>query len=80
MLQNNILQNNMSQPSSRDIDVFRMKFYEQLITQEKKKENERALKQRNCYHRYQPLTLLQNGSMEWICSNCDRVVQRRISF
>lgn len=70
----------MSQPSSRDIDTFRMAFYEQLISQEQQKERERELKQKNCYHRYDPLTLLPNGIMEWICTRCDRVIQRRVAF
>lgn len=70
----------MSQPSAKDIDTFRMTFYEKMIQQEKKKELETQLKQKCCYHRYELYQFISNEYMEWICVKCDRVVKRRVAF
>ena len=58
----------MSQPSARDIDHFRMAFFQNVIQQEETKEKQRALRQRMCHHRYEPTALLS-----FQCRLCDHV-------
>lgn len=69
----------MAQPGAQDIDRFRLQFFQGVIEQEGQKKRQKQREQKTCYHRYmtESATVLQNGYMEWTCSKCDHIVQRR---
>ncbi len=71
----------MAQPSSSDIDRFRMKILQEIIEGEKKREAEQKRKERVCFHRFEPQPSIHPvpiGYMLCICSKCDRQIWRRI--
>jgi hypothetical protein len=60
------------------IDQFRYAFYEKLVTEEKAKEQQQHLKERNCYHRYDiEVNSYLDGYRRWECSKCGRTTLRR---
>jgi len=71
----------MSQPSSNDIDLFRMRVLHKIIEAEKKKEQEQERRQRKCFHQFEiqpssdPIPI---GYISCVCSKCDRHIWRRI--
>jgi hypothetical protein len=71
----------MSQPSSNDIDLFRMKVLQGIIEGEKRREAERARRERACFHRFEPQPSsepIPMGYMLCVCSKCERHIWRRI--
>lgn len=55
----------MAQPSSRDIDAFRLQFFQSLIQDETTKAAEIKRKQRMCFHAFH-----QVAPKEWECRRC----------
>jgi len=53
-----------------DIDKFRNDFFEKLIKEERKKENEINLARKNCFHKYE----IKGINDERICSKCGHII------
>lgn len=60
------------------VDQFRQAFYDKLVVEEKEKEKEQKIKERNCFHRYDMnRPSLVHGYNEWECSKCGQMTLRR---
>jgi hypothetical protein len=71
----------MAQPSSNDINVFRMRFLQQMIEDGKKREAEQARRERSCIHRFEPQLSSEPvpiGYFLCVCSKCDRHIWRHL--
>lgn len=65
-----------------EIDRFRTQYFEQLIEEEKLKEQQQLLREQNCFHLYNievpPYKdLFVDGYIRMKCSKCDRTTLRR---
>lgn len=61
-----------------DIDLFRNQFYDKLIAEEQRKEQEQALIERTCFHKYdREIPSLLEGYRRFACSKCGRTTLRR---
>lgn len=61
-----------------NIDLIRTQFYDKLIAEETAKEQQQALLERNCFHRYRievPSHL--DGYRRFECDKCGRTTLRR---
>ena len=54
-----------------EVDEFRKNFFEKLIKEEKEKERAKIMAQKQCFHNYNLMGLVnENGYQERTCSKC----------
>ena len=62
-----------------EVDEFRNNFFKNLINDEKKKERELQLAQKNCFHNYNIMSLVnENGYQSRTCSKCGHSALKNI--